>query len=798
MAEGIPQSFTRFGSLLRYLRQHVRLTQDEFGLAVGYSRAHIARLENGQRTPDPEIVQARFIEALHLCDEPDWAARLIELAGAAREQPAIEPLVESPSNVPNNLPVQISSFIGREKELTALERLLAGSRLITLTGAGGTGKTRLALELAARLAVDTNADAFPDGIWLVELAALSDPAFVPQTIASAIGVYEEPGSPLLPTLAGALKGKHLLLILDNCEHLIEACATFANHVLRHSHAVRILATSREALGIAGELAWRVPPLQTPDCSQPITPANLERYEAVHLFVERANLALPEFVLTADNARAVQHICARLDGIPLAIELAAARMKALSAQEIDAHLDDCFRLLAGGSRAVLPRHKTLRALIDWSYQLLTEPERVLLRRLSVFMGGWTLGAAETVCAGEGIDAGEVLDLLARLVDKSLVMVDESGAATRYSLLETIRQYALEKLADAREDVLVHERHLDYYLNMGEDAVVSIRKMPAEQVSLLKCLALELDNVRRALEWAAEIGRIDDGLRLAHAWFDVFIVRAGQAEVLARMQSLLAQAAALKHTRAQALALIDVGNIHERQAEFEQALAMLSRAQEIGLKLGDPGILSQVYCWLASYTQFHGDYTLARSHIKQWRAFIIAGHLLDGDNLQAEESALLGHVALSEGDYPLARRLFAQSYELASGSDKISTTATARHLGYALVYVGDFAEAEARLRESLVDNFAMGDMQAVAASLGAFGVLALARNDLRRAARLFGASEALSQSIHIPLMTSDTRQVQHAVAALRTQLDAETMHSEWAAGQTMTAEQAIAYAVDEPHA
>jgi non-specific serine/threonine protein kinase len=438
------------------------------------------------------------------------------------------------------------------------------------------------------------------------------------------------------------------------------------------------------------------------------------------------------------------------------------------------------------------------LIDWSYQLLTEPERVLLRRLSVFAGGWTLDATEAVCAGGCLDAREVLELLIHLVDKSLVMADESGIVTRYALLETIRQYALEKLTDAHEGTPVRERHLDCYLNMGEDAVVPIHKKSVKQVSLLKCLALELDNVRRALEWAAEIGRIDDGLRLAHAWFDVFIVRAGQAEVLARMQSLLAQAAALKHTRAQALALIDIGNVHERQAELEQAFAMLSRAQEIGLELDDPEILSQVYYWLVSYAHFRGDYALARSHIEQWRAYIIAGHLLDANSLQVEESFLLGHVALSEGDYALSRRLFAQSYELASGSDKMSTTATARHLGYALAYVGDFAEAAARLRESLVDNFALGDMQAVAASLGAFGVLALARNDLRRAARLFGASEALSQSIHIPPMTSDTRQVRRAVAALRTRLDEATLHSEWAIGRDMTVEQAIAYAVDQSHA
>jgi predicted ATPase/DNA-binding XRE family transcriptional regulator len=797
MAEGNPQSYIRFGSLLRYLRQRARLTQDEFGLAVGYSRAHIARLESDQRMPDPAIVQARFVEALRLCDEPTWVARLLELAGAAHDRAVAGSTVESPLNIPNNLPMQINSFIGREKELATLERVLAGLRLLTLTGAGGTGKTRLALELATRLSGDPNLVVFSDGIWFVELAALTDPAFVPQAVASVLGVYESPGNPLLPALAGMLKDKRLLLILDNCEHLIETCAALADCVLRHTHAVCILATSREALGISGELAWRVPPLQTPHSSQQITPTTLERYEAVRLFIERANLALPGFMLTEDNAQAVRDICTRLDGIPLAIELAAARMSALSVQEINARLNNRFHLLAGGSRAVLPRHRTLRALIDWSYQLLNEPERVLLRRLSVFVGGWTLDAAEAVCAGEEIDASQVLDLLIRLVDKSFIMVDESGTTTRYALLETIRQYALEKLADAQEDTLLHERHLECYLRMGEGVMRMIRKAPAKQVSLLQCLASELDNVRHGLKWAAEVGRIDDGLRLAHTWFDVFVIRAGQAEVLARMESLLAQST-VKHTRTQALALIDIADIHERQAEFEQALCTLHRAQEIGLELDDPQVLSLVYYWLAICAQLRGDYDLARSHIRRWRAYAIAGHLFDDASIQAEESFLMGAVALYEEDYPSARRLFARAYELTLEADKLSTTAVSRYLGYALTYVGDFTEAAARLRESLVDNFAIGDMQAVAASLGAYGVLALVSHDLRRAARLFGASEMLGESIHIPLMTSDTDQIRHAVAALRTQLDEKALRSEWAIGQAMPLEQAIAYAVGEPHA
>jgi len=472
MAEITPHAPNTFGELLRHLRQRARLTQDELGLAVGYSRAHVARLEGNQRAPDVAAVQARFSEALLLQDSSEAAQRLVELAMAAREtspldvtsMPVYEPELPSPAKPAlNNLPAPLTSFVGRTRELGELNPLWPTTRLMTLTGAGGAGKTRLALALAADA---VNAYAYADGVWLAELASLADPVALPQMLLAVLGLHEEPNRPALTTLLDGLRSKQMLLVLDNCEHLIEACAQLAEAVLRNSPAVRILTTSREALGIGGELAWRVPSLQTPLPTATLAPAELEHYEAVQLFIARAALAAPGFVLTATHALAVQQICAQLDGMPLAIELAAARIKVLSPQDISARLSDRFRLLTQGSRTALPRHQTLRAVIDWSYLLLTEAERVMFRRLSVFVGSWTMEAAEVVCQSDSIATHDILDLLARLVDKSLVVMSEHDGVTRYQMLETIRQYGTEKLVELGEGAAVRDRHLDYFLNWGE--------------------------------------------------------------------------------------------------------------------------------------------------------------------------------------------------------------------------------------------------------------------------------------------------------------------------------------------
>ena len=360
-------------------------------------------------------------------------------------------------------------------------------------------------------------EAFKEGVWFIELAPVSDPALIPLTVASVLGVREQPGRPLLDTVCDYLRARTVLLILDNCEHLVEACARYADAVLRAVPHVKILASSREGLGIAGELAWHVPSLQVPNPKDRLPVQQLTQYESVKLFVERATFAQPSFSVTDANAPAVAQICYRLDGLPLATELAAARVKALSVEQIAARLDDQFRLLTGGSRTALPRQQTLRALIDWSHNLLGEAERTVLRRLSVFAGGWTIEAAEAVGAGEGVDGSDVLDLLTQLVNKSLVMFEERTGQARYRMLETIRQYAREKLVESGENEAVRDRHLSFFVRLAEEAAPEL--LGKDVKAWLDRLEREIENVRMALDWAKGTARLRDGLRLATAleWF-----------------------------------------------------------------------------------------------------------------------------------------------------------------------------------------------------------------------------------------------------------------------------------------
>lgn len=416
----------------------------------------------------------------------------------------------NPSAIPHNLPAQLTSFIGRQKEIRDLRFLLTKNdpRLVTLTGSGGTGKTRLALQVAVELL-----DVFVDGVWVVELASLSDPLLVPQTVISALGLIELPGKTPVAQLVDFLRNKKLLLILDNCEHLSAACAELAARLLQSTPQLTILATSRELLGVLGEVLFRVPPLGTPDSRRLPPPEQLAQYDAVRLFSERAQGFDPGFALTEDNAVAVTQITQRLNGIPLAIELAAARLRLMSAEQIVLRLNDVFQLLTGGSRTVLPRHQTLKALIDWSYNLLSEEERRLLRHLSAFSGGWTLEAAEGVCEGS-ID---ILYLLGQLVDKSVILSEPTQTKEkRFRMLETVRQYAHDRLVEAGETEEVRGRHLDYYLRLAERLEPSLRSR--EQIATLDFLGGELDNLRLALEWALRTN-VEAGLRLAASlqWF-----------------------------------------------------------------------------------------------------------------------------------------------------------------------------------------------------------------------------------------------------------------------------------------
>ena len=427
------------------------------------------------------------------------------------------PLRVTGAVVSRRLPVQLTSFVGRDAELTQLRELLAGNRVVTLTGAGGVGKTRLAIQVAAAMAPE-----FGDGVWYVDLAPLTDPELVPVTVARALGLPDQPGRSTMDTLLRFVRDRQLLVVLDNCEHLLDASAELVVVLLGGAPGLTVLATSREAIGVAGEVSWRVPSLSLAD-------------EAIELFADRARHARPDFTLTDDNAATVGEICARLDGVPLAIELAAARVRALSLAEILDSLHDRFRLLTGGARTAVRRQQTLRASVDWSHALLTEPERVLFRRLAVFLGGFDLVAAQSVAGGGDVERYQVLDQLTLLVDKSLVVADDSGGRTRYRLLETVRQYALEKLGESGEADSVRSRHRDYYT-----ALAALLDAPAgsDYEQRIEQADIEIDNLRAAFGWSRENSDIELALALASSLQPLWQARGRLREGLTWFDTALA--------------------------------------------------------------------------------------------------------------------------------------------------------------------------------------------------------------------------------------------------------------------
>ena len=451
---------------------------------------------------DLERVDSAPFQAWRLARQQHYQQQLAQLQQYFDQQPLDQQPPDAQPPATHHLPLATTSFMGREALLAALHAQLsapiipATSRLVTLVGPGGAGKTRLALEVATTLL-----PTFADGVWLIELAALTDPTLLPTTIVTALGLHPQPGRPLLTLLLEWLRNKHLVLILDNCEHLLAACADLAAAVLRSCPQVRLLATSREALGMVGEQRYEVPPLTVPPPAADATPADLLVYEAVRLFVARATLAQPTFQLTAANAAAVAQLCRQLDGLPLALELAAPYVKTLPIQTLVERLTQRFQLLDRGNRTAPPRHQTLRALVDWSYALLTEPERILLQRLSIFAGNWTLAAAEAVCSDtlpNGLAPAAVFAALLRLVEKSLVSVDERDDEPCYHMLETIRQYAYEQLCAAQAETPLGHRHLAYYLHWVSTIEPLLQQ--GQRAHYIPQLAAAQENLRAALLWA----------------------------------------------------------------------------------------------------------------------------------------------------------------------------------------------------------------------------------------------------------------------------------------------------------
>ena len=666
-------------------------------------------------------------------DRPRSAQEVLEILSADA------PLFPAPPAARHNLPVQLSSFIGREQELTEVRRLLSESRLVTLTGPAGCGKTRLALRVAADL---MHASLFPDGVWLVELAPLSDPALVPQAVASAVDVSEQSGRPLLETLSGFLRSKQLLLVLDNCERLIDACARLAETLLRSCPSLKILATSREAIGLTGESAWLVPPMSMPDPRQLLLPeaeflSALMQYESMRLFVDRALAAQPAFMLTIDNAPAVAQICYRLDGIPLAIELAAARMKALSVEQIVTRLDDRFNLLTVGSRTALPQHQTLRATIDWSYDLLSEKERSLFCQLAVFASDWALEAAEAVCTDE-LQPLEVVDLLTQLVNRSLVMLETQGRETRYRYLETIRQYAREKLLESGKNEAARGGHVAFFLKLAEEAEPKLRGV--EQVVWLDRLEAEHDNLRAALAWALAQREIEAGLRLAGSLYRFWYLRGYWREGREWLERMLSGAGTGDFALARARALYGAGWLSDENGQevllYSESLAL---CQANGDKWGAAFSLRGLgvsACLQGDYEQ--GDHLLNES-------LALFREIADKWGM-ALALFNLGWSASDRDDQPQAEAWWNECLALfRQAGDRWGIAVSLNALRFIARLQSDDKRVVMLSKESLALFRQLGDKAGIANSLVRLGDMALQRDDFKQTAMLFEESLALQREL-----------------------------------------------------
>ena len=632
--------------------------------------------------------------------------------------PASGPTSLAAGDQRHNLPIALTSFIGRARERGEVTRLLTTTRLLTLTGAGGCGKTRLALAVA--LAV---VPAYPDGVWLVELAALADAALLPQAVAAALVVREEPQRALTATLVDALGSRTLLLVLDNCEHLLDSCVYLAEMLLNACPHLRILATSRETLGVAGETTWLVPSLALP-AAQYLPPLEeLAQSEAVQLFVERAASALPTFTLTEANATAVAQVCQRLDGIPLAIELAAARVKVLAVEQLAARLDDSLRLLQGGTRTALPRQQTLRATFDWSYALLSEPERTLFRRLAVFAGGWTLEAAEAICACADIAAAGILDLLAHLVDKSLVIVDvPSSGAARYRLLGLVQQYALEQLREANEAEAIQRQHAQFFLTLAEAAEPQLHG--AAQVAWLKRLDTEHDNLRAALLWCLECGAAELALRLSGVLVPFWTVHSYLSEGRKWLETVLAQSSGVP-TSAYAKALNGVGVLAGFQEDYAAARTRFQESLVISQASADQRNGAYACFGLGHAAYFQGDY--AQATILLQESMALFQDLQDTWGVAASLYNL-GRVAHRQGNDERASALLEESLSISQAVGDLWLVANVYYsLGRVALDQGNYPGARMHFEHSLRLRRELGDRQGIAYALFGLGRVTLRQGD-----------------------------------------------------------------------
>ncbi|MBI5879293.1 MAG: adenylate/guanylate cyclase domain-containing protein [Chloroflexi bacterium] len=781
---------------------------------------------------------------------------------AVSDLPREFPSLKSLSAYRHNLPIQLTSFVGRSVELAEVTRLLHDTRLLTLIGPGGTGKTRLSLQAAADMI-----DHFPDGVWFVELAPITDPAQVEQTIAAVFGVHEQPGVTLARALEDYVRYKQLLVVLDNCEHLIGAAAQAAQRLLQTGPQVKIVSSSREGLAIGGETIYQVPSLGLP-AEGSTTPDALVQSEAVRLFVERAQAVQPAFALTAENAEAVCEICRRVDGIPLAIELAAVRVRLLTPAQIASRLREHFRLLAGGSRTALPRQQTLQALIDWSWNLLNDAERAILRRLSVFAGGWTLEAAEAVCSEQSLVNSEqstveserstahsdgaltvhrslftddVLEILGQLVNKSLVGVQQDGEQSRYRLLETVRQYARDKLLTADESVAVHERHARYFTQLAAEYETHL--FAPDMVAWVARFDVDAGNFGAAYDWLAESDPLS-ALRLANSINFAFQRNSRMAECDRRVSDAIARVRRLpppetaERREALAAGLANLSTTCMAMGNMPRGRVLVREAVALARELGNAGLLSYALGNLAVYDGIGGDAATSEAEAREayeisrdestprfWmgrgavaislsmQALAIA---MRGDDRAkaialAEEAMRVAHgfgnpwthgmaamnaarVASILGDLQVAQTWIEQSLaDFSQAGDRGFSHSMVAELGHVLRKQGLRAEARAAYRDSIHWFHEVGNQGGIAHQLECLAMLVLDDGEAERAARLFGAAQAMRDRANASMWAHERGDYDAAQDRLRAALEPAALERAWSEGAKLAVKQAIELAV-----
>lgn len=813
----VPRSQATFGSLLREHRLAAGLTQEALAERSGVSLRTIQEVEAGHVRPR-RVTALSLAEALNLSDsvreellrtavprprrrhsgasgdgtDRQDVAEVVPMPASPAEDVVKGPvLVALPRPARTNVPWPVSSLLGREAELAAIRDLIAEEhqRLVTLTGVGGSGKTRLAIQAATDLL-----DQFIDGVWFVELASTTDPALVPWSVASALGVHEVQGSSLLDTLLGFLRRKQLLLVMDNCEHLIDACAELAAHLLAACPDLAMLVTSREPLQLAGEHRRPVGPLDVPDPSAAATLTALGEIASVRLFVERAHAIDPEFALTERNAASVAQVCARLDGIPLAIELAASRIGVLSAEQIAARLDGSFRLLARSTRAGPTRQQTMEAALDWSYDLLSEREQAAFRALSTFTGGFDLGAGCWVIGDGGADgpsspmthdpSPDTLDVLTSLVDKSLVVSEPTRHGRRHRLLEPVRQYAALALAAGGESEGARARHATYYVALGERAAPLLRG--PEQIDWLERLETERDNLRAALTWAGEHGDAEAGLRLSVALTPYWEAHAYLSEGRRWLHHFLdAPGLAGASAEARVLALKSAGLLAVYEGDLVRADELLSETLRQAGALGDLQTDAETRIWLSVASRRQGDapraLTLANEGLRRGHAladeWLVASALLHGGIAYRDAEAMDQAVAALDESADRFRR----------SGDVRSAAIAATMLGWALLDAGNHGPAAQNLRDGAIGLRKIGDQYFFLYALRGLAYASHAHGEHLRAARWYGASEALRAALGVQHPQRNRERDEILLASLRERLTTSAYQAALADGEALTFDQ-----------